>query len=247
MSTPARNKMRLDQLVFERGLSASREEARRLILAGQVLVADRVSDKAGRKVDADAEIRVKERPRFVSRGGLKLEGALDCFQIDPRDRVCFDVGASTGGFTDLLLQRGAKRVYAFDVGTNQLAWKIRSDPRVVVKEKFNIRHMTPEDVGEQVDLIVADVSFISLRLILPPCLPVLRPGGNVVVLIKPQFELSREEIGKGGIVRDPVLQSKAVGAIKNWCETETNLTWQGSTASSITGADGNQEYLAWMK
>jgi 23S rRNA (cytidine1920-2'-O)/16S rRNA (cytidine1409-2'-O)-methyltransferase len=178
---------------------------------------------------------------------LKIEGALDAFGIDPTGCTCLDAGASTGGFTDCLLQRGAEKVFAFDVGTNQLAWKIRSDPRVVVREKFNIRHMVPDDVGEEVDLVVIDVSFISLSLILPPCFSVLREGGNLVALVKPQFELARDQIGKGGIVRDPELHAAAVEKIERIAVSELGKVWQSVVESPITGTDGNIEFLAWMQ
>src|SRR5215212_7797815 len=202
-------KQRLDHLLVARGLCASREQGKRLILAGDVLVDEQPVTKAGHLVPEEAVIRVKQPPKFVSRGGFKLEGALDHFGISAQDKVCLDVGASTGGFTECLLQRGARKVFAFDVGTNQLVWKLRSDPRVVSRENFNVRHLQPSDVGEEVDLIVADVSFISLTLVLPPAVLSLKPGGEAVVLIKPQFELSKEEVGRGGIVREPALRAKA--------------------------------------
>jgi len=239
-------KQRLDQLLVARGFCDSREKGKRLILAGEVLVNDAPVTKAGQLVPDDAVLRVKQPPKFVSRGGFKLEGALDHFGIDVRDKVCLDVGSSTGGFTDCLLQRGAAKVFAFDVGTNQLAWKLRSDPRVVSRENFNVRHMRPEDVGEPVDRVVADVSFISLTLVLPPALAVLRPGGDAVVLIKPQFELSREDVGKGGIVRDASLHRKACEKIEAFVKTQPGLEWRGLMESPIQGTDGNREFLAWL-
>jgi 23S rRNA (cytidine1920-2'-O)/16S rRNA (cytidine1409-2'-O)-methyltransferase len=172
---------------------------------------------------------------------------LETFGLDVTGLTALDIGASTGGFTDCLLQRGAAKVFAFDVGTNQLAWKIRSDPRVVSREKFNVRHMRPEDVGEQVDLIVADVSFISLTLVLPPALEVLRPGGLAVVLVKPQFELSPEEVGKGGIVREPERHQKACDKIEAFVKSHANLEWLGLIQSPIQGTDGNQEFLAHFR
>jgi 23S rRNA (cytidine1920-2'-O)/16S rRNA (cytidine1409-2'-O)-methyltransferase len=189
---------------------------------------------------------VKTPPRFVSRGGLKLEGALEHFGIEVTGLTAMDVGASTGGFTDCLLQRGAVKVYAFDVGTNQMVWKLRSDPRVICRENFNVRHLQPEDVPELVDLIVGDVSFISLTLVLPGALSVLKPGGQVLVLVKPQFELSREEVGKGGIVRESELHEKACMRIRSFVEGRPELEWRGLTESSIQGTDGNREFLAWF-
>jgi 23S rRNA (cytidine1920-2'-O)/16S rRNA (cytidine1409-2'-O)-methyltransferase len=239
-------KQRLDHLLVARGLCASREQGKRLILAGEVLVDEQPITKVGQLVGEEAVIRVKQPPKFVSRGGFKLEGALDHFAISVQDKVCLDVGASTGGFTDCLLQRGARKVFAFDVGTNQLVWKLRSDPRVVSREKVNVRHLQPSDVGEDVDLIVADVSFISLTLVLPPALRVLRHGGDAVVLIKPQFELSKEEVGRGGIVRDPTLHLKACCKIEEFAKNQPGLQWRGLIESPIQGTDGNREFLAWL-
>lgn len=239
-------KQRLDQLLVARGLCESREQGKRLILAGEVIVNDAPVTKAGQLVPADATIRVKQPPKFVSRGGFKLEGALDHFGIHVEGCVCLDVGASTGGFTDCLLQRGARKVHAFDVGTNQLVWKLRSDPRVVSRENLNVRHMQPADVGEEVDLIVADVSFISLTLVLPPAFASLKPGGDAVVLIKPQFELSKDEVGKGGIVREPALHAKACRKIEDFVSSQPGWQWRGLIESPIQGTDGNREFLAWI-
>jgi 23S rRNA (cytidine1920-2'-O)/16S rRNA (cytidine1409-2'-O)-methyltransferase len=238
---------RIDLLLVRRGLAPSREQAKRLIMAGEVFVAQRKITQPGWLVPMDSEILVRQPPKFVGRGGLKLEGALETFGLDVTGLTALDIGASTGGFTDCLLQRGAAKVFAFDVGTNQLAWKIRSDPRVVSREKFNVRHMRPEDVGEQVDLIVADVSFISLTLVLPPALEVLRPGGLAVVLVKPQFELSPEEVGKGGIVREPERHQKACDKIEAFVKSHANLEWLGLIQSPIQGTDGNQEFLAHFR
>ena len=237
-------KQRLDQLLVARGLCDSREQGKRLIMAGEVLVNDTPVSKPGQLVPEDAVLRVKTPPKYVGRGGFKMEGALDHFGISVVGKVCLDVGASTGGFTDCLLQRGAAKVYAFDVGTNQLAWKLRSDPRVVSRENFNVRHMKPEDIPETVDLIVADVSFISLTLVLPPAFAALKPGGEAVVLIKPQFELSREEIGTGGIVRDPALHEKACRKIEAFARDQAGVEWKGLMESPIKGTDGNREFLA---
>ncbi len=240
-------KERLDVLLHRRGLCGSREQAKRLILAGEVMLGGCSANKPGMMVAEDAEITVREAPRFVSRGGLKLEGALEHFRIDVSGRVCMDIGSSTGGFTDCLLQRGAAKVHALDVGTNQLVWKLRSDPRVVSRENFNVRHMKVEDIGEEVDLVVGDVSFISLTLVLPPALELLKPGGDAVVLIKPQFELTREEVGRGGIVREPELHEKACRKIEDFVRARSGLRWMGLMASPITGTDGNREFLGWFQ
>ncbi len=239
-------KDRADALLVTRGLCDSREQAKRLILAGEVRSGDRLIDKPSTQLLPDAPLEIKEKQRYVGRGGLKLEGALDAFQIDPTGKVCIDVGASTGGFTDCLLQRGAIRVHAVDVGTNQLVWKLRNDPRVIVKEQFNARHMTPEDIGEKVQLAVTDLSFISLTKVLPAIFSVLEPGGSVVCLIKPQFELRREDITRGGIVREPLLHEQAVEKIRNFATAEHACYWRGLIPSPITGMDGNQEFLAWL-
>ncbi len=239
-------RIRLDLALVQRGLCPSREQAKRLIMAGEVMLTDTVMSKPGWLVREDALITVKTPPRFVSRGGLKLEGALDHFGIDVTGLTGMDVGASTGGFTDCLLQRGVIKVYAFDVGTNQMVWKLRSDPRVICRENFNVRHLQPTDVPETVDIIVADVSFISLTLVLPGALSVLKPGGQALVLVKPQFELSRDEIGKGGIVREPALHEKACTRIRSFVENHNDLQWHGLTESSIQGTDGNREFLAWF-
>lgn len=237
---------RADALLVARGLCDSREQAKRLIMAGEVLCGTARVSKPAAKLPVDAELHVKERPKYVGRGGLKLEGALDVFGIDPVGWVCVDVGASTGGFTDCLLQRGAKRVHAVDVGTNQLAWKLRSDDRVISKEQFNARAMTEEDLGERVDLAVMDLSFISLTKVLPAVFSVLKPGGAVVCLIKPQFELSKEEVGKGGIVREPELREKAVAKIRAFVDECDGIAWRGLIESPIQGTDGNVEFLAWL-
>ncbi len=237
---------RLDSLLVARGLCDSREQAKRLILAGEVRSGDRIIDKPSTKLPPDAPLEIKDKPRFVGRGGFKLEGALDAFAIDPTGWVCLDVGASTGGFTDCLLQRGAAKVHAIDVGTNQLVWKIRNDPRVVSREKFNARHMTPADIGEEIRLAVMDLSFISLTKVLPAVFSVLESGGSVVCLIKPQFELRREDISKGGIVRDPELHQRAIAKIQDFATRELRAEWRGLVPSPITGTDGNQEFLAWI-
>jgi 23S rRNA (cytidine1920-2'-O)/16S rRNA (cytidine1409-2'-O)-methyltransferase len=246
MSEPS-EKQRLDVALVSRGLCESRERARRLILAGEVTLNGHLADKPSTTVRSQDLVDVKAKPRFVGRGGFKLEGALLTFDVDVEGFVCLDVGASTGGFTDCLLQSGASKVHAFDVGTNQLAWKLRSDPRVICREQFNVRHLEPADIGEPIDLAVFDVSFISLTLVIPPVIRTLRPeSGQMICLIKPQFELSREHVGKGGIVRDPVLHQRAVDKVRIFIEEHTLLKWRGVMPSPITGTDGNKEFLAWI-
>ncbi len=246
-TSSAGRRERLDAALAERGMADSREQAKRLILAGEVLVNGHPAAKPGQTVRQDDELTVKSRPRYVSRGGLKLEEALRAFGIDPAGLICLDAGASTGGFTDCLLQHGAARVYACDVGTNQLVWKMRSDPRVVAREQFNLRYLSAKDVPEPVDLAVFDLSFISLTLVLPAVLAVLHPqNAGVVCLIKPQFELRREEVGAGGIVRDPALHEQAVERIRSFVRTAEGFHWRGCVPSPIKGTDGNTEFLAWI-
>lgn len=240
-------KERVDALLVSKGLCDSRELAKRLIMAGEVLCGTERVSKPSQKVETTAELTVKERPKYVGRGGFKIEGALKEFGIDPTGWTCADLGASTGGFTDCLLQHGAAKVHAIDVGTNQLVWKLRSDERVISKERFNARNLTVEDIGEKVKLVVMDLSFISLTKVLPPAFAILEEGGSVVSLIKPQFELSRGEVGKGGIVRDPELHQKAVEKIRKFITEELGREWLGQMTSPITGTDGNVEFLAWMK
>lgn len=240
-------KIRLDQLIVQRGLSESREQAKRLVLAGEVEVEGFERLKPGLTVPEDVEIRIKERPKYVGRGGFKLEGALEAFGIEVEGKTGIDIGASTGGFTDCLLQHGAVKVYAFDVGTNQLVWKLRTDRRVVSREKFNCRHLTREDVAELGDIVVIDVSFISLTKILPAAFEVLKRGGDLVCLIKPQFELDRNEVGKGGIVREESLRQKTVTKIREFSEGELKKLWKQVIESPIAGTDGNQEFLAWIR
>jgi len=234
--------------MVEKALAASRERARALIMSGRVFVNGQVVDKPGAAMTADSLIEVSgaDLP-YVSRGGLKLEGALAAFGINPTGLTCLDAGASTGGFTDCLLQHGAVKVYAFDVGTNQLVWKIRSDPRVTAREQFNLRHLKPEDVPEPIDLAVFDLSFISLTLILPAVMAVLHPDhGQLICLIKPQFELRREDVGAGGIVRDLALHEQAVERIRRFVEGCPGFRWRGCVDSPIKGTDGNTEFLAWV-
>lgn len=238
-------KDRLDALLFNRGMCDSREQGKRLVLAGEVTVDGRMVDKPAERFGEDAVVVIKEKPKFVGRGGLKLEGALEHFGIDVTGWTCLDVGASTGGFTDCLLQRGATKVHAIDVGTNQLVWKLRSDPRVISREKFNARNLKEEDLGEKVQLAVMDLSFISLTKVLPAVFGVLKEGGAVVCLIKPQFELERDDVGRGGIVREEALRERAVEKIRLFSE-ENGREWRGVIPAKIAGMDGNQEFLAWI-
>ncbi len=240
-------KQRLDVLVAALGLCESREQAQRLILAGEVFVKGQPVTKPGTKIDDSLPITVRNKPKYVSRGGLKLEGALKAFPVSAEGKVCLDIGSSTGGFTDCLLQNGALRVHAVDVGTNQLVWKLRTDPRVIVKEQFNARYMTPDDLGEKVQLIVSDVSFISLTKILPAAYDCLEDGGEMLVLIKPQFELQPEDIGPGGIVKDEALHRRAVEKIRDFVVNELHGEWCGVADSPIKGMEGNKEFLAWLK
>ena len=234
-------------MLVSRGLCESREQAKRLIMAGEVLAGTERVSKPSQKFTDEVKLTVKERPKYVGRGGFKIEGALQQFKIDPAGWICADLGASTGGFTDCLLQYGATKVHAIDVGTNQLVWKLRNDERVVSKERFNARNLQPDDVGELVKLVVMDLSFISLTKVLPAAFGILEKGGSVISLIKPQFELSRDEVGKGGIVREPDLHQKAVEKIKDFVINDLGRDWCGLMTSPITGTDGNVEFLAWMK
>jgi 23S rRNA (cytidine1920-2'-O)/16S rRNA (cytidine1409-2'-O)-methyltransferase len=240
----AAGKRRLDQLLVERGLVESRTRAQAVIMAGLVSIAGRRADKAGAMVAADAEIAVKgkEHP-YVSRGGLKLAAALDRFAIDPTGLVCLDVGASTGGFTDVLLRRGAAKVYAVDVGHGQLAWSLRNDPRVVVLERINARHLTREQVPEAPGLIVCDASFIGLETVLPAPLALAAPEAALVALIKPQFEVGPAHVGKGGIVRDDALHQQVCDRITAWLAAQPGWSVLGVAPSPIEGADGNREFL----
>jgi 23S rRNA (cytidine1920-2'-O)/16S rRNA (cytidine1409-2'-O)-methyltransferase len=247
MSAPAKTKKaRLDVLLVDRGHFPSREQAQRAIMAGVVRVGENVVDKASTQVAADADVLVEEPARFVGRGGIKLDGALRHFGIRVEGMTALDVGASTGGFTDCLLQHGAKKVYAIDVGHGQLAWKIRSDPRVVVREKLNARFLSRADIPEPIDLCVIDVSFISLTLILPNAVEPVTPNGMILALIKPQFELEASDVGRGGIVRDPALHTKAQDKIREWA-TDAGHQLVGIVPSQITGTDGNQEFFACIR
>jgi 23S rRNA (cytidine1920-2'-O)/16S rRNA (cytidine1409-2'-O)-methyltransferase len=238
-------KQRLDRLLVERGMVESREKAQALIMAGAVLVDGQKAVKPGHAVDTASQIAVAGKALFVSRGGIKLAAALEEFGIAPSGRVCLDAGSSTGGFTDCLLQRGAARVHAVDVGAGQLDWKLRNDARVVVHEGINARHLRFEDIGELVDLATVDVSFISVTLILPAVAPILRPEGCMVILIKPQFEVGKGQVGKGGIVRSPELHREACVRVENAVK---RLGFETSIMQSpITGAEGNHEFLLYAR
>ena len=243
-----KHKERLDVLLVARNLAESRSKAQAMIMAGEVYVNEQKADKAGLEVNIDEdpviEVRGSACP-YVSRGGLKLEKALRDFGVDPTGFVCSDSGASTGGFTDCLLQQGASKVFAIDVGYGQLAWKIRSDPRVVVMERTNIRYVTPEDLGEPLDLSVVDVSFISLKIVLPAIQKLLKPTGQVLCLIKPQFEAGKEKVGKKGVVRDPAVHLEVLEHFLEHAK-ESRFTVLGLTYSPIRGPEGNIEYLGYL-
>jgi 23S rRNA (cytidine1920-2'-O)/16S rRNA (cytidine1409-2'-O)-methyltransferase len=236
-------KERLDQILVLRKLCDSREQAKRLILAGEVRVAGHVIDKPATKINPDAEIALKSKPRYVGRGGLKLEAALAAFAIDPNGMTCLDIGASTGGFTDVLLARGAARVYAVDVGRGQLAWKLRQDDRVVVLENTNARYLGRADVPEPVGLVTCDTSFIGLRTVLPAPLALAAPGARLIALIKPQFEVGKARVGKGGVVRDPTLHREVCEDIHGWLADLPGWRVRGLTESPIQGPEGNREFL----
>ncbi len=239
---------RADSLLVSLGLCDTREQAKRLIMAGEVMKGTERVAKPSTKLPLDADLSVKNKPKFVSRAGLKIEKALEVFPIRVEGVTAIDIGSSTGGFTDCLLQQGAKKVHAVDVGTNQLVYKLRIDPRVVVKEQFNARYMEMEDIGELVDLAVMDVSFISLTKIWPAARRVLKSKGNLIALIKPQFELSKEEVSVGkGIIRDPLLHQKAIDKMREFNAKELGMQWAGLVDSPITGTDGNKEFLVWLK
>ena len=239
-------KIRLDQLVFDKGLAESRERAKAYIMAGSVYVNGQKETKPGTSVAEDAAVEMRgETLPYVSRGGWKLEKALRVFPIDVKDTVCIDCGASTGGFTDVLLQSGAAKVYAVDVGYGQLAWSLRTDPRVVCMERTNIRYVTPEDLGEPLDLSVVDVSFISLKIVLPAIQKLLKPTGQVLCLIKPQFEAGKENVGKKGVVRDPAVHAQVLRDFTALAAS-LNLTIRNLTFSPVKGPEGNIEFLAHL-
>ncbi len=239
-------KKRLDVLLVERGYADTRTKAQAVIMSGLVYVDGQKADKSGVSYDENAEIEVRTGScPYVSRGGLKLEKALRDFGVDPTGYVCSDSGASTGGFTDCLLQQGASKVFAIDVGYGQLDWKIRSDPRVVVMERTNVRYVTPEDLGEPLDLSVIDVSFISLRIVLPVIKTFLKPTGQVLCLIKPQFEAGKEKVGKKGVVRDPAIHKEVLDGFVELTK-QTGFTILGLTFSPVKGPEGNIEFLAHL-
>jgi 23S rRNA (cytidine1920-2'-O)/16S rRNA (cytidine1409-2'-O)-methyltransferase len=238
-------KVRLDVMLAERGLAESREKAQALVLAGEVLVDGVKARKPGQAVSNEADLQVLQRPLYVGRGGLKLAAAIDRFSIPVAGRICMDVGSSTGGFTDCLLQHGAGRVHTVDVGAGQLDWKLRTDSRVVLHERVNARYLLPADIGEPVDLAVCDVSFISVTLILPAMAPILQPSGEMVILVKPQFEVGREQVGKGGIVRDPELHRSACQRVDSAVRQMSYKT--DIIESPILGAEGNKEFLLYAR
>ena len=235
---------RLDQALVERGLVTSRERAQAMVRAGLVRVAGAPTERPDQLVAADQPIEITGARDYVSRGGEKLAAALDAFAVDPRDRTCLDVGASTGGFTDVLLQRGAERVIAVDVGYGQLAWSLRQDPRVTVIERVNIRHL--EQLPQPADLAVIDVSFISLRLVLPRVRELLRPPGDVVALVKPQFEVGKGAVGKGGVVRDPAQHDQVLNELRRFA-AEIGYQVAGQIPSPVLGTKGNREFLLYLK
>ncbi len=248
-------KKRIDILLVERGHAETRQKARALLLAGKVLVGEQKITKAGQMVDAGSEVRILRQLPFVSRAGVKLQDALEHFNISVQGRICADLGASTGGFTDCLLQNGAAGVTAFDVGRGQLAWKLQSDPRVIVRDAFNVRNLTAEDLPEGISVVVGDLSFISLTKILGPLKEALArtvstPAGSepidIVVLVKPQFEVGKGEVGKGGIVREAEKQAGAVDSVADYAR-RAGYRIVGRVASSVTGAGGNQEFLLYLQ
>ena len=240
-------KQRLDQLVFDLGYAESRERAKTTIMSGLVFVNGQRVDKPGTAVDPEARIEVRgEAIPFVSRGGFKLDKALKVFPVDPAGKVCIDCGASTGGFTDVLLQHGAAKVYAVDVGYGQLAWKLRTDDRVVNLERTNLRYVSPEQIPEPIDLAVMDVSFISIRLVIPAVKALLKPDADYICLIKPQFEAGREEVGKKGVVRDPAVHEQVVLGILEFAR-QSGFTVMGLDYSPIKGPEGNIEYICHLK
>ncbi|MFP4126392.1 MAG: TlyA family RNA methyltransferase [Alphaproteobacteria bacterium] len=237
-------KIRLDQLLVDRGLALTRSRAQAMVLAGEVFTGEQRLEKPGQPVASDLAVEIRRRTgAWVSRGALKLIAALDHFRLDPEGAVALDVGASTGGFTEVLLARGAARVYAVDVGHGQLHARLRHDPRVVVRERTNARQLSRDHVPEPVDLVVCDASFISLTLVLPPALALARPGAVLVALIKPQFEAGRGEVAKGGVVRDPAVREAVCARIRAWLTEDMGWAVDGIAPSPITGPKGNREFL----
>ncbi|MBL6945460.1 MAG: TlyA family RNA methyltransferase [Rhodospirillales bacterium] len=237
-------KKRIDQLLVDRGLAESRTRAQALVMAGLVYSETRRLNKPGHQISAEAPLELKGQDHpWVSRGGLKLDHGLAHFAIDPVGLICLDVGASTGGFTDVLLTQGAARVYAVDVGRGQLAWKLRQDDRVIVLEKTNARHLTPEQVSDPIGMVVCDASFIGLEKVLPAAMALCAPGAMLVALIKPQFEVGKGRVGKGGVVRDAALHEEVCANISNWLSGLPGWTVLGLTESPILGPEGNKEFL----
>ena len=251
-------KRRIDQILVERGITESRHKAQALLLAGRILVNEQKVEKPGQQVDPEADIRVLHQVQFASRAGAKLQGALDHFQIRIDGRVCADLGASTGGFTDCLLQNGASRIYAFDVGHGQMDWRLRSDPRVVVRDGFNVRHLCPADLPACISFVCADLSFISVtKILLPLRDALLAPAGragetdpefpaDIVVLVKPQFEVGKGEVGKGGIVRDPAKRLGALQVVSDFAR-QSGYIVAGGIPSPVAGAEGNREFLLYLQ
>lgn len=241
------SKIRLDQLVFDKGFAESREKAKAIVMSGNVYINGQKADKPGLQVlpETEIEVRIKELP-FVSRGGYKLDKALKVFPVDPTDKVCIDCGASSGGFTDVLLQHGAKKVYAVDVGYGQLAWKLRNDERVVNLERTNLRYVTDEQIPEKPDIAVCDVSFISLKLVMPSVAKLLHENADIICLIKPQFEAGREQVGKKGVVRDRSVHLAVINDILDFMPS-IGFSVLGLDYSPIRGPEGNIEYLLYMK
>ena len=240
-------KQRLDQLLVQKGLAESREQAQRLIRAGMVRVNEQPANKPGHQYPEDADLFVKEMEKYVSRGGLKIEGAWQQFHFELSGAVCLDIGSSTGGFTDFMLQHGAVKVYAVDCGTNQLHYKLREDPRVVVMENTNARYLTETDIPEKADFCSIDTSFISLTRILPPLKMLMKPGGHIISLIKPQFEAGKDQVGKGGVVRDPAVHEDVIGKVRRFGTEELGFDWLGVCDSPIRGPAGNIEFLAYWR
>jgi 23S rRNA (cytidine1920-2'-O)/16S rRNA (cytidine1409-2'-O)-methyltransferase len=240
-------KKRADIILYEKGLVDSREKGKRVIMEGSVFIGNQRIDKPGEKIDEDVEITIKENPNiYVSRGGLKLEKAVELFDLALENKVCMDIGSSTGGFTDCMLRKGASKSFAVDVGYGQLDWKLRNDPRVVVMERTNIRNVTKEDINEEIDFISIDVSFISLRLVLPVAKTLLSEDGQIIALIKPQFEAGKDKVGKKGIIRDKNIHFDVIKTVAEF-SNEIGLGISGLTYSPITGATGNIEYLIYLK
>lgn len=244
----ALHKIRLDQLLVERGFAESRARAQAMVLVGNVFSGETKLEKAGTQMAPDAELEVRGRDHpWVSRGGLKLDHALDEFSIEILNCICLDVGASTGGFTDVLLSRGAKKIFAVDVGRGQLAWKLRQDERIVVLEQTNARHLSAQQVPEPIDIITVDASFIGLETLLPAPMSLAAPGCQLIALIKPQFEVGRDRVGKKGVVRDPVLHDEVCRRIENWLTARPHWSVLGLTESPIIGPEGNKEFLISAK